>query len=125
MDDVKIIAQRYADRPKNDASDRLFTIADHVVVDPEKLRSGRMYVGDEFRAVVLTLTPGQAQTVHMHPDTSHAWFIVSGSGEVTMDGGRKERVTAGMFAVHPRNTVHGLRNDTNENLCYIALSIGE
>ena len=38
-----------------------FTIADHIVVDAEKLRSGRMYVGDEFRAVVLTLTPGQAQ----------------------------------------------------------------
>jgi len=125
MDEVKVIAARYTDRPKNDPAERLFTIADHIVVDPAKLRSGRMYVGDEFRAVVLTLTPGQAQDVHLHPNTSHAWYIVSGSGEVTLENGRKERVKAGMFCVHPRNSVHGVRNDGDENLTYVALSIGE
>jgi mannose-6-phosphate isomerase-like protein (cupin superfamily) len=125
LENVKVIAQRYADRPKTDPGARIFTPADHIVVNPEKLQSGRMYVGEEFRAVVLTLTPGQAQTVHMHPETSHAWFIVSGSGEVTMEDGRKERASAGQFAVHPRNSVHGIRNDTDENLTYIALSIGE
>jgi len=125
MEDVKVIAARYTDRPKTDPDQRVFTIADHIIVNPEKLQSGRMYVGDEFRAVVLTLAPGQAQTVHMHPETSHAWFIVSGSGEVTMEDGRKERAEAGQFCVHPRNSVHGIRNDTNENLTYIALSVGE
>jgi mannose-6-phosphate isomerase-like protein (cupin superfamily) len=125
MDHVKVIAARYVDRPKTDPDARIFTIADHVVVNPEKLQSGRMYVGDEFRAVVLTLTPGQAQTLHSHPETSHAWFIVSGSGTVTMEDGKTERIAAGQFAVHPRNSVHGLTNDTNENLCYIALSIGD
>jgi len=125
MENVKVIAQRYADRPKTDPGARIFSPADHVVVNAEKLQSGRMYVGDEFRAVGLTLVPGQAQTVHMHPETSHAWFIISGSGEVTMEDGRKERASAGQFCVHPRNSVHGIRNDTNENLTYIALSIGE
>jgi len=125
MQDVKVIATRYTDRPKTDPDARIMNPSDFVVVNPEKLASGRMYVGDEFRAVVLTLTPGQAQTVHMHPETSHAWFIVSGSGEVTMEDGRKERASAGQFCVHPRNSVHGIRNDTNENLCYIALSIGD
>ena len=125
MEDVKVIAARYTGRPKTDPGARVFTIADHIVVNAEKLQSGRMYVGDEFRAVVLTLAPGQAQTVHMHPETSHAWFIVSGSGEVTMEDGRKERAAAGQFCVHPRNSVHGIRNDTSENLTYIALSIGE
>jgi mannose-6-phosphate isomerase-like protein (cupin superfamily) len=122
--DVKVIAARYTDRPKTDPAERMFRIADHIVVDAEKLRSGRMYVGDEFRAVVLTLVPGQAQTTHMHPDTSHAWFIVSGTGEVTMEDGRRETVGPGMFLVHPRNSVHGLRNNGSENLTYVALSIG-
>lgn len=122
--DVKVIASRYTDRPKTDPAERIFRIADHIVVDAEKLRSGRMYVGDEFRAVVLTLVPGQAQSVHMHPDTSHAWFIVSGTGEVTMEDGRREVVEPGMFLVHPRNSVHGLRNNGDENLVYVALSIG-
>ena len=125
MEDVKVIAARFTDRPKTDPATRVFTIADHIVVGPEKERAGRMYVGDEFRAVVITLSPGQAQPVHLHPATSHAWYIVSGSGEVTMEDGRKDRATAGMFCVHPRNSVHGLRNDTSENLTYVALSIGD
>jgi mannose-6-phosphate isomerase-like protein (cupin superfamily) len=125
MQDVKVIATRYTDREKTDPNARIMNPADFIKVNPEKLQSGRMYVGDEFRAVVLTLTPGQAQTLHMHPETSHAWFIVSGSGEVTMEDGRKERASAGQFCVHPRNSVHGIRNDTNENLTYIALSIGD
>jgi mannose-6-phosphate isomerase-like protein (cupin superfamily) len=125
MDTVKVIAARYTDRPKTDPEARIFTIAEHVIVNADKLQSGRMYVGDEFRAVVLTLAPGQAQTLHSHPETSHAWFIVSGSGTVTMEDGKQERIGAGQFAVHPRNSVHGITNDTGENLCYIALSIGD
>jgi mannose-6-phosphate isomerase-like protein (cupin superfamily) len=125
MQDVKVIATRYTDREKTDPNARIMNPADFIKVNPEKLQSGRMYVGDEFRAVVLTLTPGQAQTLHMHPETSHAWFIISGSGEVTMEDGRKERASAGQFCVHPRNSVHGITNDTNENLTYIALSIGD
>jgi mannose-6-phosphate isomerase-like protein (cupin superfamily) len=122
--DVKVIAARYKDRPKTDPAQRIFRIADHIVVGPEKLRAGRMYVGDEFRAVVITLSPGQAQEVHMHPATSHAWFIVSGKGEVTMEAGRRETVEPGCFLVHPRNSVHGLRNTGDDNLVYVALSIG-
>lgn len=121
--EVKVIAARYADRPKTDPAARVFRIADHVVVGGET-RAGRMYVGEEFRAVVITLPPGDAQEPHMHPATSHAWFIVSGKGEVTMEDGRRETVEPGMFLVHPRDTVHGLRNTGDENLVYIALSIG-
>ena len=123
--DVKVIASRYQNRPKTDPGARIFTIADHVVVDAEKLRSGRMYVGDAFRAVVLTLVPGQAQKTHIHPATDHAWFIVSGTGEVTMEDGKREIVKAGQFLVHPRSTVHGLLNVGADNLVYVALSTGE
>ena len=125
MEDVKVIAQRYTDRAKTDPNERLFTIAEHIVVGDEGVRAGRMYVGDEFRAVVITIKPGQAQEVHLHPNTSHAWFVVSGTAEVTMEDGKKERITPGMFAVHPRNTVHGVRNDSDENFTYIALSLGD
>jgi mannose-6-phosphate isomerase-like protein (cupin superfamily) len=123
--DVKVIASRYQNRPKTDPGARIFSIADHVVVDAEKLRSGRMYVGDAFRAVVLTLVAGQAQKTHIHPATDHAWFIVSGTGEVTMEDGKREIVKPGQFLVHPRNTVHGLKNVGTDNLVYVALSTGD
>ena len=32
----------------------------------------------------------------MHPATDHAWFIVSGTGEVTMEGGKREKVEPGL-----------------------------
>ncbi len=121
--EVKVIASRYADRPKTDPAARVFRIADHIVLNGET-RAGRMYVGDEFRAVVITLPPGDAQEPHLHPSTTHAWFIVSGTGEVTMEDGHHETVEPGLFVVHPRNTVHGLRNTGADNLVYIALSIG-
>jgi mannose-6-phosphate isomerase-like protein (cupin superfamily) len=41
-----------------------------------------------------------------------------------MEGGRREAVGPGLFLVHPRNSVHGLRNTGDENLVYVALSIG-
>src|SRR5512137_2764003 len=108
--DVKIIEARYKDRPKSDPGQRVFRIADHTPEASEKIRSGRMYVGDDYRAVVITIGPGQQQDVHMHPETDHAWFIVSGSGEVTMEDGKVEKMEPGLFAVHPRGTIHGLRN---------------
>lgn len=122
--DVKVIAERYKDRPKTDPSQRVFRIADHIVVGAEKARAGRMYVGDDYRAVVITLAPGQAQEVHMHPATDHAWFIVSGKAEVTMEDGKRDIAEPGVFLVHPRNTVHGLRNIGTDNFVYIAVSVG-
>ena len=100
-------------------------IKDHIIADPEKLRSGRMYVGDAFRAVVITLMPGQGQKTHMHPSTDHAWFVVSGTAEMVMEDGKKSNIGPGHFVVHPRNTVHGLKNNTQENFVYIALSTGD
>ena len=122
--DVKVVAARYTDRPKTDPAKRVFRVADHVVTKADKLGSSRMYVGDEFRATVNTLLPGQAQETHMHPETSHAWFIVSGTGEVEMENGKREPVGEGYFLVHPRNSVHGLYNTGSETLTYIALSLG-
>jgi mannose-6-phosphate isomerase-like protein (cupin superfamily) len=121
--DVKVVASRYSDRPKTDPAKRIFRIADHLG-GSEQSRASRMYVGDDYRAVVITLAPGQAQEVHMHPATDHAWFIVSGTGEVTMEGGRRETVEPGVFLVHPRNTVHGVCNVGSDDFVYIAVSIG-
>ena len=123
--DVKVIASRYTDRPKTDPAERIFRIADHIVVGAEKLRAGRMYVGDEFRAVVITLPPGQAQELHMHPATDSRLVHRVGHGR-GHDGRRPaaKRWSRDMFLVHPRNSVHGLRNIGDDNFVYIALSIG-
>jgi len=123
--EVKVIARRYENRPKSDPTTRSWVLADHIVPEKEKIGSSRMYVGDCFRTVVLTLAPGVAQKLHMHPATDHAWFIVQGTGEVTMEDGKTEIVKPGIFMVHPRNSVHGIRCVGDETLVYIALSTGD
>ncbi|HEX3970412.1 MAG TPA: cupin domain-containing protein [Stellaceae bacterium] len=125
MSDVKVIAARFTDRPKTDPNDRIFKIDDHIKTGEAYHRSTRLYVGDDFRTTLITLTPGQAQETHKHPETSHAWFIVSGKGEVEMEDGKRVAVEPGWFSVHPRNSVHGLYNTGGENLTYIALSVGQ
>ncbi|HEX4193588.1 MAG TPA: cupin domain-containing protein [Stellaceae bacterium] len=125
MSDVKVIAARFTDRPKTDPNERIFKIDDHIKTGEAYHRSSRLYVGDDFRTTLITLTPGQAQETHKHPETSHAWFIVSGKGEVEMEDGKRVAVEPGWFSVHPRNSVHGLYNTGSENLTYIALSVGQ
>lgn len=125
MDEVKVIATRFTDRPKTDPNDRVIKLADRIKTGEAYNRSSRIYVGDDFRATLITLSPGQAQETHKHPETSHAWFIVSGKGEVEMEGGKRVPIEPGYFSVHPRDSVHGLYNTGSENLTYIALSVGK
>ena len=125
MEHAKVIATRFTDRPKTDPNARIFKIEDHIVVGEAYQRSSRLYVGDDFRTTLITISPGQAQETHKHPETSHAWFIVSGKGEIEMEVGKRVPVEPGWFSVHPSNSVHGLYNTGDQNLTYIALSVGK
>jgi quercetin dioxygenase-like cupin family protein len=44
---------------------------------------------------------------------------------MVMENGQKSMIGPGHFVVHPRNTVHGLRNISQDNFVYIALSTGD
>lgn len=120
--DVKVIPAR-TPQPLSDPKNRVFRIGDFSKT-AETLKASRVFTDEEFAAVVLTLLPGQEQEVHIHPDTTHVWFIVSGSGEATLDAGRTEMVGPGMLCVHPKGTIHGLRNNGNEPLMYVTISMG-
>ena len=121
--DVKVIAARYTDRPKTDAGERVFRIADHIVVGAEKLaRGGCMSATSFARWSSPCPRPGSGGP-HASGDGSCLVHRI-GEAEVTMEDGRRETAKPGVFFVHPRNSVHGLRNNGNENFVYIALSTG-
>lgn len=120
--DVKVIPSRTA-QALSDPSERVFRIADFSKT-AETLRAARVFTGEEFAAVVLTLLPGQEQEVHVHPSTTHAWVIMSGTGEATLGEERHETVGPGMLCVHPHGTIHGLRNTGDKPLMYLTISMG-
>ena len=120
---VKVIAERGSSYAMNRSDERIFNIYDFATVfDP--MKPTRMYTGSEFRVAVFRMAPGQEQEVHIHPDTTHAWFVFEGKVEITTESNERQIAGAGTFCVHPRNTVHGLRNVGDNEVVYVTLSIG-
>ncbi len=55
------------------------------------------------------LPPGAAVTPHLHRETEEVYYIIDGSGEMTV-GDDCKTVAAGDAIYIPRDTVHTLRN---------------
>jgi mannose-6-phosphate isomerase-like protein (cupin superfamily) len=124
---VKVIEDRGSYYPPNAPDERTFQIADFAKPgdDPSKATYKRMYTGDAFRVAVYNMQPGQGQEPHLHPETTHAWFVVSGTGEMTLEDEKTEIVRAGTFCVHPKTSVHGIRNVGTDEFVYVVLSVGK
>jgi quercetin dioxygenase-like cupin family protein len=122
--EVKVIAERGSSYEKTPLTDRILNIYDFATVF-EPMKPTRMYTGDEFRVAVFRMSPGQEQEVHMHPSTTHAWFVFEGTAEITLENGESRVCGPGTFAVHPHDTVHGLRNVGTDEVVYVTLSIGD
>lgn len=124
---VKVIEDRGSYYPPNAPDERIFRIADFAKpgADPSKASYKRMYTGDAFRVAVYHLLPGQGQEPHIHPETTHAWYVVTGTGEVTMEDEHTETVEGGTFCVHPKTSVHGIRNIGMDVFVYVVLSVGK
>lgn len=119
---VQVIESRVA-QPLTDPQKRVFPIPAFAAA-AEVLKAQRIYTGEEFAAILITLLPGEQQAPHIHPATTHAWYIISGTGVAVLDEDREEPVGPGMLAVHTHGTIHGLRNTGAEPLLYLTISMG-
>lgn len=59
--------------------------------------------------------PGEVHKAHHHPDASEFYYILEGSGEITV-GGSTVQVKPGIFCYIPVNVSHKVINNTNETL---------
>ena len=120
---VKVIAERGSSYEMTDPAKRIFNVYDFATVF-NPMKPTRMYTGSEFRVAVFRMSPGQEQEVHMHPNTTHAWFVFEGEVEITLEDDAKTLAGPGTFCVHPINTVHGLKNVGKTDVVYVTLSTG-
>ncbi|HXG36195.1 MAG TPA: cupin domain-containing protein [Dehalococcoidia bacterium] len=74
--------------------------------------------------VIWNLEPGQENSTHVHPASTHVQIVLTGSGEYLKDG-KAIPVKAGQTIIVPRNVVHGIRNTGKERLSYMAVTAGE
>jgi putative monooxygenase len=80
------------------------------VVDEELLRS-------EFLTGGLTIfEPGEASSMHDHPDSEEINFIVQGSGEVVADSGERTPFASHTFMYIPKGIRHQHVNTGREPL---------
>jgi gentisate 1,2-dioxygenase len=68
------------------------------------------------------LPPGASVGVHDHEDDEECYYILSGSGVMTLDGERTE-VGAGDIAVVFPGGSHGLENTSDGDLRFLVVSV--
>lgn len=84
-----------------------------LLLDPQAKRHCRLYSQ-------ITLLPGSSVGIHEHRNESETYFILSGSG-LYHDNGTDRRVGPGDATFTGHGQTHGLINDTDQELVFMAL----
>ena len=86
----------------------------HLVSGPEELNGkGRMFA-------VITLNPGCSIGFHKHEGDSELYYIMKGTAEYN-DNGEIRTVKAGDLTICPEGEGHGITNNADEVLEFVAL----
>jgi mannose-6-phosphate isomerase-like protein (cupin superfamily) len=60
---------------------------------------------------IVQFQPGaSAKPPHSHPDCEEVIYILSGSGEMVLEGGKSRAVSEGTFLLMRKNEIHLLKN---------------
>jgi mannose-6-phosphate isomerase len=68
--------------------------------------------------------PGKRLSLQRHQRRAEHWYVVSGYGIVTLDGGDME-IKAGMAIDIARGALHRIGNAGRENITFIEIQTGE
>ena len=79
---------------------------------------------DDHKVKSLVVRPGQRLSYQKHAHRSEHWFVVRGSGIVTLNGA-SQRVRAGDAVDVPVGTAHRIQNDGDGDLLFIEVQHGE
>lgn len=77
-----------------------------------------------FKAKVITVVPGQRLSYQKHAKRSEHWFVVSGTGTVTLDGTTTE-LSPGSAVDVPVGTPHRITNTGEADLVFVEVQHGD
>jgi mannose-6-phosphate isomerase len=78
---------------------------------------------EDFKTKVITVLPGQRLSYQRHSKRSEHWFVVRGSGAVTLDGADVQ-VSAGSAVDVPVGTAHRITNTGTADLVFVEVQHG-
>ena len=79
---------------------------------------------DDHKVKRLTVTPGQRLSYQTHARRSEHWFVVAGTGVVTLDG-EPVPVAPGTAVDVPLGTAHRIENTGADDLVFIEVQHGD
>ena len=79
--------------------------------------------GGEFKTKVITVLPGKRLSYQKHAKRSEHWFVVKGSGVVTLDGELVD-VQAGKAVDVPVGVAHRIANTGDDELVFVEVQHG-
>lgn len=82
--------------------------------------AARMYTDQNNKIMRGRLSPGGSIGLHTHDTSSEIIYILSGTGKVLCDG-EYEPLSAGDCHYCPQGYAHSLINDSQGELCFLAL----
>ena len=77
-----------------------------------------------FKVKIISIAPGQAPSYQYHFKREESWVVVSGVGELKLDGGVLS-VSKGSCIQVKKEQKHQIRNVGNENLVFVEVQTGE
>ena len=80
--------------------------------------------GPTFKVKRIEVQPGKRLSYQRHARRSELWFIVHGTGVVTLDGERRQ-VTAGDAVDVPVGTDHRIENASDQPVVFVEVQHGE
>jgi len=94
---------------------KVVKLADVVEFNPEKLKKVSLFDTDNFFCDIYCLESAQSQKVHSHGDSDKVYYVLKGSGKVTV--GPEEKVLGpDEITIAPAGEDHGVVNHTQDKL---------
>ncbi len=89
--------------------------------DDEKRYKSLLWEKENSTLNLICLKPGQEIKPHVH-NGNHIWVVIEGGGEYLSDEEGKQ-LTTGMIAIAPTGEKHGIKNNTEENLVFVSITV--
>jgi quercetin dioxygenase-like cupin family protein len=90
-------------------------IKEAISFSKEKMKKNAIFDSPHLFYDLYCLTSGQQQKVHAHDNSDKVYYVLEGTGRFTVSDEEKD-LPQGHAVIAPAGELHGVRNDTEENL---------
>ena len=82
-----------------------------------------IFVSDNYKVKIITVHPGQRLSLQKHMQRSEHWYIVSGFGEMQLQGKFYQMYTGDSIDI-PEEHEHRIENTTKRPLIFVEVQMG-